>query len=435
MTKTMYVNSGGTAVCTGTAKQDVPTLSTTPSTNTTWTASHTKSQAAESFRITFPSSEPNSADWPAASGGDPYGFSYYISAAGANMTFGVAATDGFGRRNSSCVQQESAAGPGATHSGTGWFTDTHTSWNPSAGTATDRFVVRLWGVNGNTKATEAVTLDSYNGTTYSRLYGPWPPAGVEVTPGAATCVAAVVAPTVQLGSTSYTPSPSVAVSAVVAPTVQLGSINYTPGPSVAISAVVDPTVQYGSLNITPSPSVAVSAVIDPTVQLGSLNITPTAISAIAEKVDPSIQITEGSAEVTPDPVTCVAAVVDPTVQLGSLNLSPGPVTCVGACVDPTVVLGSISITPAPATCVGTVVDPTVELGSISYTPSVAVAIASVLDPTVIQSSTSVVPAPSTAIAEKVDPQVQISGEAETPSRIVTTFLLLRRHIQRMRGHR
>lgn len=124
------------------------------------------------------------------------------------------------------------------------------------------------------------------------------------------------------GPVSVDPGNVAAAAAVVAPTVILGSLAITPAPAAAAAAVVDPAVLVGGLTIAPAPAAAAAASVDPTVILGSLSLAPTPAAAATDKVDPSVL---GSGVTVDAGVAAAAcAVVDPTVALGSIVVSPAP---------------------------------------------------------------------------------------------------------------
>lgn len=69
--------------------------------------------------------------------------------------------------------------------------------------------------------------------------------GVSVDAGIAAAAAAVVAPTVVLGSITMAPANASAAAAVVAPTVVLGAVTVAPAPAIAAALTVAPTVIGG----------------------------------------------------------------------------------------------------------------------------------------------------------------------------------------------
>jgi hypothetical protein len=103
--------------------------------------------------------DPNLADW----GNGTYRADFQVSAAGANMSYGVktvgAAAGHFARVDNGLTSDlETAVQAEATFTGTGLKSAT-VAWNPSSGAASDRFEVLIAGQNTGTMS-QSVTFDS-----------------------------------------------------------------------------------------------------------------------------------------------------------------------------------------------------------------------------------------------------------------------------------
>lgn len=127
-----------------------------------------------------PSDEPNSADWPAASAGDPYKVQLDVATAGADLTFGLYVARGghLARVNSALSSDLENAGVGTAFSwsGTGLKTGNDEQWNPTSGSASDRIEAFICVDNS---AMMAETLGVNLNTSNTYLQGPWvdaPPA-------------------------------------------------------------------------------------------------------------------------------------------------------------------------------------------------------------------------------------------------------------------
>jgi len=179
-------------------------------------------------------------------------------------------------------------------------------------------------------------------------------AGITVAPSALTVVAAVVAPTVVLGSVSVTPTAISAVMASVAPTTVLGSMTVAPAAISAVATVVNPSIASGFW-LTPAAITAVASTIAPTTVLGSMTVTPSALTVVTGVVAPTTVL--GSMTVTPSALTVVPSTVAPTVVLGSMAVAP-TATSVVAITAPTFLfvignnLPSISVAPGVRCLVG-----------------------------------------------------------------------------------
>jgi hypothetical protein len=238
-----------------------------------------------------------------------------------------------------------------------------------------------------------------------------PAAGLTVSPAAASAVAAVVVPTVILGSTSIAPTAASAVSITIGPTV-VNVVVLTPAPASAVILTLDPTVILGAISVAPSPATVRAETVNPTVVLGFLVLAPSPAVAITTTVDPAVVL--GSLTIAPSPASAVILTVDPSVVSGGgTTVAPTPAFAVAAGVAPTVVLGSTTVTPAAAFAVPTVVNPSVVLGSLSLTPVPAFAVATIVNPTVVN-VVLLTPVPAFAVAARVNPAVVLGSLTLTP---------------------
>lgn len=222
--------------------------------------------------------EPNVADWPAASVGDPYKMVVDVTAMGANVA--LSNTDsGFYRLNSlATLVAQSISGTWDSTVGTGLKTMEHTSWNPFAGVAEDRFGVLVSATTSNTMMDNGLTLGSLNtGTVYAQ--GPW-------STGPST--------------TTLTPTPIVADLAVPAPTLGL-SLALSPA-----SVFLDLAVPVASVAVVPPATV--------------LSLTPVLVDL--GLAAPSLGLALG---LVPGAVPVDLGVPLPSIGLGALSLAASPV--------------------------------------------------------------------------------------------------------------
>ena len=135
---------------------------------------------SQSHSFTTESGDPNVADWPVASVGDPYECSIDVSAAGADVTWGLRVIGGaagfFRRLNSSCTQQETWEMSQSAFSGTGVHVATNTSVNPSSGAAGDRFQCVFSGRNNATMGGNQSFTILTNSSSFAK--GPWEALGI-----------------------------------------------------------------------------------------------------------------------------------------------------------------------------------------------------------------------------------------------------------------
>lgn len=125
--------------------------------------------------FTTESGDPNVTDWPVASGGDPYTAEIDVSAAGADVTYGLLTIGGsagrFNRVNSSCTTQETWSQGESAFSGTGVKVATNTSINPSSGATGDRFQCLFAGRNNATMGGNQTFTILTNSSSFGK--GPW----------------------------------------------------------------------------------------------------------------------------------------------------------------------------------------------------------------------------------------------------------------------
>ncbi len=128
-----------------------------------------------SHAFTTEAGDPNVVDWPAASGGDSYDASFDVSAAGADVTFGLLTISGsagrFHRVNSSCTTQENWSQGESAFSGTGVKVATNTSIDPSSGAAGDRFQCLFAARNNATMGGNQSFTILTNSSSFGM--GPW----------------------------------------------------------------------------------------------------------------------------------------------------------------------------------------------------------------------------------------------------------------------
>lgn len=216
-----------------------------------------------------------------------------------------------------------------------------------------------------------------------------PSGGVTVTPAVLTAVAAVVAPTIVLGSLVLSGLVCSAVAVTVNPSVILGPIGIAPDPAVAIAGNVNPTVVIGSIAITPNAAVSVANTVNPTVDAGgNISVTPTPVFSVAQTVNPTVIL--GSLSIAPNVADSVGTTVNPTTVLGSLVLNLGNITAVGLTIDPTVSISTGAIVPSPVTAVGYVVNPTTIQGDLIISGLVCAAVGYTANPTVLDSDIEII---------------------------------------------
>ena len=112
-------------------------------------------------------------------------------------------------------------------------------------------------------------------------------AGMNVTPAAATGVAAISNPGIVV-VTYVSPSPALAISGMSNPFVELGPIAFTPTAAFARGRKVNPAIVLAAVNVGPAAASAIGVTTGPTVRLGTISLVPSAASAIAAIVDPSL---------------------------------------------------------------------------------------------------------------------------------------------------
>lgn len=352
---------------------------------------------------TTAAAEPDSADWPAASAGDPYKAVIDVTtmnAAVALSNAGDAFGESFKRLNSALTRQEGALGTWDSTTGTGLKTLSNTSWNPAAGAAGDRFGVVINATTSNVMMDNVISITSLN-TTTTYAQGPWStgPASQNITPGLIQD-GTVYSPTVAPGSVTATPGliqdstvyaptavqiTNVVVGliedgAIYAPTAVPGSVNVVVG-LIQDSTVYAPTAQPGAINITVG-LIQESTVYEPTLAVGSVAVTPGLISdstvySFGLLVNQSVvlDLVQDSVVYTPSltvgALTVVvgliqdSTVLEPTLSVGSVTLVPGLIS------DSSVF--QPSVVPNQSVIVGLVTDsavyaPVAVAGSVAVVP-------------------------------------------------------------------
>lgn len=151
-----------------TAELAMDTGTATAATNAQTVTSATQSV----YAFTSPSNEPNVADWPAASVGDPYKVVIDVTVMEAAVALDGVAMFSRVTADASANAEVAVDGTWDTTTGTGLKTGTNTTWDPAAGANTDRFGIRIRCTTSNTMMSNAITIGSLN-TTTTFAQGPW----------------------------------------------------------------------------------------------------------------------------------------------------------------------------------------------------------------------------------------------------------------------
>lgn len=180
MTKTYYLDSVALAQAYAAADVENQALadsgSLTPGSDTASIAAGAQENA---FAFCGPAGEPNSADWPVASAGDPYKAVIDISSIGGDLDINFSQVI---RRVASDLSTAvlAASLTWDSSTGTGIKTATNTTADPAAGTADERVGFNFFVDNNNTMKAETITLDL--GTTATYMEGPWTVAAADRLP-------------------------------------------------------------------------------------------------------------------------------------------------------------------------------------------------------------------------------------------------------------
>lgn len=171
MTQTYNLRSTARAVgyitATNELAMDTGTASAATATDTLTSASQ------NAFVWTSDANQPNSADWPAASAGDPYQLRIDISAMGSALA--LSESDFCYRIDSAAITLletlDAANSSWDSTTGTGLKTITD-STSASAGDVTDRVSVRVFVTTSDTMMNNVITIQNLN-TTTPYFKGPW----------------------------------------------------------------------------------------------------------------------------------------------------------------------------------------------------------------------------------------------------------------------
>ena len=128
--------------------------------------------------------------------------------------------------------------------------------------------------------------------------------GVDVTPGTASLVTALFAPTVvATADIDVTPATVALVTALFAPTVvATANINVTPATAALATALFAPAVvATADIDVTPATAALATALFAPTVSVttGAVTVTPATASLATTLYAPTVSVTTGAVTVTP----------------------------------------------------------------------------------------------------------------------------------------
>jgi len=126
--------------------------------------------------------------------------------------------------------------------------------------------------------------------------------------------------------TTYTNTPSLTVAA---------NINVTPSEAAALAALVAPSITLGSLDIAPTGAATETALVAPSIVLGGIDVTPAFAIVTTVSLAPAIHLSD--LDIPPPDAAVLAALVAPTTILGALNISPANAEVSAALVAPVVV--------------------------------------------------------------------------------------------------
>jgi len=236
-----------------------------------------------------------------------------------------------------------------------------------------------------------------------------PASGETVTPAVLTAIAAVIAPTIILGSITLSGVVCSSIANAVNPSVILGSINIVPEPAIAIAGCVNPTI-INNVTLAPDSVSAIGENVGPTTIQGSIALTPVQVAAIGLTINPTVDA-GGNVDITPELVFGVAQIVNPTVVLGSLAIVPNIADSVGETADPTTILGSLVLDLGTVTAIGLTVNPTVEESTGAIVPSAVTAVGLTVNPTTIQGNLVISGLVCAAVGHAVNPTV-LDGDIE-----------------------
>lgn len=250
----------------------------------------TGGQSKTAFAFTTLAGDPNVADWPAASAGDPWKFSINIVAAGADITYATGGTHQFWRPNSACTLQEQWGSSESPFTGTGVKVGTNTVKDPAAGAAGDRFMIQILANRAASHGSQTLTLRT---DASSFAQGPWSVSDPQlVTPGTAALTLSTFAATV-LTPVLATIAAAALTLATFAPIVTVG-VNVVPTPAALTTSTFAPTVT-ATANQLVTPGV---------LALTTTNFAPTVTATANQTVTPAtlaLVLTTFAPTVTGDP--------------------------------------------------------------------------------------------------------------------------------------
>jgi hypothetical protein len=301
-------------------------------------ASIKKSSEELAFTFATPSNEPNDSDWPSGT----YDVQLdSVSGTGADITFGCltigSANGEFARLNSILdTRQEGAVQSQSAFSGTGLKYASNTTWNPTSGSATDRFMIVVAAANAHTKNAQNLTLELNEADDYTS--GPWSAGTQTITAQVATVSAAsqagaVAAGAVQVAAVEATVSAAaqaadvapgqVAIAAVAASaSVAAQAADVAPG-SVGVAAVeAIATVVSQDAGVSPGP-VQVAAV--EATATAAAQAADTAIVTTVQAVEATVQAASQAADPIPGAVQVATQAASATVASQAPAAAPGAV--------------------------------------------------------------------------------------------------------------
>jgi hypothetical protein len=263
-------------------------------------ASIKKSSEELAFTFATPSNEPNDSDWPSG-------------------TYDV--------------QLDSVSGTGAE---TGLKYASNTTWNPTSGSATDRFMIVVAAANAHTKNAQNLTIELNEADDYTS--GPWSAGTQTITAQVATVSAAsqagaVAAGAVQVAAVEATVSAAaqaadvapgqVAIAAVAATaSVAAQAADVAPGP-VGVDAV-EATATVASQDAGVSPGPVHVAAVEATATVAA-QAADTAIVTTVQAVEATVQAASQAADPIPGAVQVATQVASATVASQAPAAAPGAV--------------------------------------------------------------------------------------------------------------
>jgi hypothetical protein len=232
---------------------------------------------------------------------------------------------------------------------------------------------------------------------------------LDIDPTGLATVAAIGAPTLDIGVVviTVTPNTLATAAAITAPAIDLAldlapvsinSLASISGPSLALTLATTPNSITSQANVT-APLTALALTIDPTglaseAALGTpsvsfaLNVTPTTVATVAQIGTHAIDL--GTLAVTPTGLVTVAAIGTAAVSF-ALNVTPTSVATAAALGTPGIDLGTLIITPGTLASVAALGVHSLDVGGVNVTATSLTSVAIVTAPSLALLLTVVTP--------------------------------------------